>query len=267
MKKFVGIILAVASLAFSTRAQYIVYDPISNVQQILDELENMAEYAEMVNNQVQQIQQLTAQLQQLQQYNAAFGNPAILVNITGASPLINDLNQPVTGQSLVVVQTDSQGAEAMTFNANGLYLNIGTSFQTPSGNQVQREDDIYRENAAVETSTENYTNVYNNATQWRLALRADIATTTAKLQTATTASEVQKLTGVLIGLDADLADTDKEIDQAASLTMVQDAENRDDENKQGKARLEEQQSEFSEALTNYAKAFQPDTEAPNFPSQ
>jgi hypothetical protein len=260
MKKLLIAITVTVLVEISANAQYIVYDPINNVQQILDEIKNMAEYAEMVDNQVQQINTLDAQLQ-------AFGNPATLVNIIGANQLIGDLNQAVTGQSLNAVQNDSQGIDAMTFNANGLYLSIGSTFQTPSGSQVQREDDIYRENAAVETATGNYTNVYNNATQRRLTLRSEISTTTAELQTAKTASEVQKLTGVLVGQNADLADTDKEIDQAANLTLVQDAENRDDENKQSKARLEEQQAEFSEALTNCAKAFQPDTEAPNFPTQ
>lgn len=267
MKKLIAIAIGSFIFATVTRAQWVVYDSVSNVQQILDEVENLAEYGEMIDNEVQQIQQLTAQLQQLQNYNTAFGNPASLLNITGASQLASDLNKAVVGQSLGTIQTDSQGVEAMTFDANGLYHNIGTTFQTPSGNAVQREDDIYRENAAIQNATENYTNVVSDATQRRLQLRTDIATTIQKLQSATTASEVQKLTGVLIGQEADLADTDKEIDQAANTALIQDAENRNDADKQNKARLEEQQTEFSEALTNYGAAFQPAAEAPNFPTQ
>jgi hypothetical protein len=267
MKKLLITIAMAALFGTTGHAQWIVYDPMSNIQQILDEVENLAEYGEMIDNEVQQIQQLSEQVQQLQQYNTAFGNPAALVNITGANQLVGDLDKAVVGQSLGTIQTDAQGTEAMTFNANGLYLNIGTSYQTPSGNEVQRETDIYREDAAIQNATANYTNVFNDVAQRRASLRADIAATTAKLQSATTASEVQKLTGVLIGLDADLADTDKEVDQAASLTLVQDAENRDDADKQNKARLEEQQSEFSEALTNYNQAFQPASEAPSFPTQ
>lgn len=265
MKKIIAItIVAFASVA---HAQWVVYDPISNVQQILNEAENLAEYGEMIDNEVQQIETLTSQLDQLQHYNTAFGNPAAILNIFGASQVSGDLSKPVVGLSLGTIQVDSQGVQAMTFSGNGLYQNIGTSFQTPSGNQVQREDDIYRENAAVQNATQNYTNVYADATQRRLTLRTQIADTIQKLQTATTASEVQKLTGVLIAQDADLADTDKEIDQAASLALVQDAENRDNENKQRKARLEEQQTEFSETLNSYGTAFQPVTEAPNFPTQ
>lgn len=267
MKKIIAIAIGSLICATTCDAQLVVYDPMSNIQQILDEVENLAEYAEMIDNEVEQIDQLGSQLQQLQQYNAAFGNPASIQIVIGANPLAGDLNASVAGQSMITIQGDSQGQQAMTFTANGLYLGIGTTFQTPSGTPVQRETDIYRENAAMENSTLNYTNVFNDATQRRLKLRQQIAAVTQQLQSATTASEVQKLTGILIGLDADLADTDKEIDQAASLTLVQEAENQDDQDKQGKARLEEQQSEFSQAITNYGTVFQPDTEAPNFPTQ
>ncbi len=265
MKKFITI--AIIGFAIAAQAQWVVTDPALQVQEVIDEVQNIAQYVQMVDNQVQQIETMASQLQQLQNYNTAFGNPAAILNINGAVQVSGDLNRPVVGNSLGTIQIGSQGVEAMTFSGNGLYHAIGTTFQTPSGNEVQRADDIYRNNAAIQNATENYTNVYADATQRRLTLRTQIADTIQKLQNATTASEVQKLTGVLIAQDADLADTDKEIDQAASLALVQDAENRDDENKQSKARLEEQQAEFSEALTNYKSAFQPVAEAPNFPTQ
>ena len=62
MKKIIAAALIALPLAFSARAQWIVYDPISNVQQILDQVENIAEYVDMVDNQVQQIETLDNQL-------------------------------------------------------------------------------------------------------------------------------------------------------------------------------------------------------------
>lgn len=258
MKKLVAITLVV--LATAAHAQWIVTDPALQIQDALNEIQNVAQFVQMVDNQIQQINTLNAQFQ-------ALGNPASLLNITGASQVSGDLNKSVAGNSLGTIQVGSQGIQAMTFSGNGLYHSIGISFQTPSGNEVQREDNLYNENAAIQNATQNYTNVYADATQRRLTLRTQIAATIQKLQNATTTSEVQKLTGVLIAQDADLADTDKEIDQAASLALVQDAENRSDEDKQNKARLEEQQAEFSEGLTNYGATFQPMAEAPNFPTQ
>jgi hypothetical protein len=238
-----------------------------NVQQIVNETENLAKYIQMINNQVQQINTLTAQLQQLQQYNVAFGNPAALVNIAGANNLTVDLTSAPVGKNIESLQVSAQGAEAMTFTGNGLYVSIGSSFATPSGSQVQRDQNLYRDNAAVQNAVENYTNVFDDVTKRRRAIKDNIATTIQKLQSATTASEVQKLTGVLIGLNSDLAATDKEVDQAVGLAVVQDAENRDNVAKQSKARTEQQQAEFSEALTNYGATFQPITGPPTFPTQ
>jgi hypothetical protein len=44
MKKIIAIIAVALPLAFSARAQWIVYDPTCNIQQILDEAENIAKY-------------------------------------------------------------------------------------------------------------------------------------------------------------------------------------------------------------------------------
>ena len=75
MKKLI-ILSAVGLFSATAHAQYVVYDPTVNIEQIISQAENIAKYVEMVDNQVQQIQQLTAQLQQLQQYNKAFGDPS-----------------------------------------------------------------------------------------------------------------------------------------------------------------------------------------------
>lgn len=262
-------IIAIAILfATGTRAvaQWVVYDPTMNAQQIINQAENMAKYIQMINNQAQQINTLASQLQQLQQHNQAFGNPAALLNIIGANSLVGDLTRPTVGQTLEHLQTTSQGTAAMTFTGNGIYFSIGQTFTTPAGNEIQREPNMYKDDAATENTVQNYTNVFDNVMARRKTIKNNIATTTKKLESATTASEVQKLTGVLVGLNGDLAATDKEIDQAASVALVQNVENNDNTTKQSKARTEEQQAEFSEALTNYGTTFQPLTGPPTFPT-
>ena len=59
MKKSVIAALLSLTVAFTARAQWIVYDPTMNMQQIMAQAQNIAKYVEMVNNQVQQIQKLT----------------------------------------------------------------------------------------------------------------------------------------------------------------------------------------------------------------
>jgi len=96
-------------------------------------------------------------------------------------------------------------------------------------------------------------------------LKEEIAATTEKLQSANTASEVQKLTGVMIGLNAALSATDKELDHATTLALVQDIENRNDADKQVRSRREEQKAELLETLGNYRTTFQLNTQPPLFP--
>jgi hypothetical protein len=263
MKKV--IILAALSLIASTQAQYIVYDPTMNTQQIIDQAESIAKYAEMIGNQVQQINTLTSQLQQLERYNAAFGNPAAVLQVTGVTGLVQDLEHPTVGQSMITLQVTATGDEALNNNGNGLYHNVGSTFTTPSGQQITRATNAYRPNAAIDRATQNYTNVYADVQQRRTALKAQIAATTTKLQASTTDAETQKLNGVLNGLNGDLAATDKEADHAVGLTLVQQAENQNDKDKQVKAESEEQQADFTESIQNYGTTFKLSAEAPSFP--
>lgn len=263
MKKLIT--FAVLNLVVCAQAQWIVYDPTMNTQQIIDQAENVAKYVEMIDNQVQQINTLTSQLQQLQQYNAAFGNPAAILQVTGVNGLIADLDHPTVGQSMIQIQISANGNEALNNDGNGLYHNVGQTFTTPSGQQVTRDTNYYRPNAAIDGAAQNYTNVYADVQQRRAALKAQIAATTQKLQSSTTDAETQKLQGVLTGLNGALAATDKEADQAVGLTLVQQAANQNDKDKQVKAESEEQQAEFSESLQNYGTTFKLSTEAANFP--
>jgi hypothetical protein len=266
MKKLI-ITLALAIVgASSSHAQFIVYDPISNVQAILSEVENLAEYGEMIDNEVQQIQQLGEQVQQLQQYNQAFGNPAQILNVTGVSAVTADLTQTPLGETLSAVEKTADGTAALTYDANGLYHEIGATFDTPSGKAVQRTTADYKPFEAVNNATANYSNVTANVLERRQVLKDAIAQTTEALQSATTASEVQKLTGVLIGQQSALAATDKEIDQAVSVSVEQDIENRNDQQKQATAEQEEQKAEMVESFDNFRTSFQLNTQPPTFPT-
>ena len=99
---------------------------------------------------------------------------------------------------------------------------------------------------------------------WRMrwaSLPQDGSTTTNELRTttalknATTDAEVQKLTGVLIGLNAALNNTDYEINQATTAAVVQDIANRNDAQRQVEAKKEQQHAEFTEAVQKYGQKF------------
>jgi hypothetical protein len=255
MKKIIVIIAVALPLAFSARAQWIVYDPVSNVQQILDEAENIAQYVQMVENQVQQIETLDNQLSEFKNYESLFGNPSQVV-LSMVAPLNADLQSLEPGKNLENLVSSADGNYALTYNDSGLYATVGASFQTPGGQTIQRPADQYKPFAAINGTANNYVTVADNAAQRRATIKDQIAQTTQQLQNATTDAEVQKLHGVLTSLNGDLASTDDEVNQAASSAMVQDIQTRNDQQTQVQALTEQQTAEFEESVSNYAAKFQ-----------
>jgi hypothetical protein len=255
MKKIIVAALIALPLAFSARAQWIVYDPVSNVQQILDEAENIAQYVQMVENQVQQIETLDNQLSEFKNYESLFGNPSQVV-LSMVAPLNADLQSLEPGKNLENLVSSADGNYALTYNDSGLYATVGASFQTRGGQTIQRPADQYKPFAAINGTANNYVTVADNAAQRRATIKDQIAQTTKQLQNATTDAEVQKLHGVLTSLNGDLASTDDEVNQAAASAMVQDIQNRNDQQKQIQALTEQQNAEFEESVSNYAAKFQ-----------
>jgi len=255
MKKLIVAALIALPLAFSARAQWIVYDPTMSIEQILDQAENIAKYVTMIDNQVQQIDTLTSQLSEFKNYESLFGNPSQVV-LSMVAPLKADLQSLEPGKNLENLVSSADGNYALTYNDSGIYATVGVSFQTPGGQTVQRPADQYKPFAAINGTANNYVTVADNAAQRRATIKGEIAQTTQQLQNATTDAEVQKLHGVLTSLNGDLASTDDEVNQAASSAMVQDIQNRNDQQKQVQALTEQQNAEFEESVSNYTAKFQ-----------
>src|SRR6266581_4702365 len=203
MKKFIALTLVTLGVAASARAQWIVYDPTMNVQQIMAQAQNIAKYIQMIQNQVQQIQTLTDQLNEFKHYEDLFGDPRAVVLAT-VQPLVNDLRKTELGETLTALEGAVDAGEAMLYSANGLFTSIGTTFSTPNDATVTRRETPYLPVAAVQKTTDNFLAVSTDATARRVALKEEIARTTTVLKSATTDAEGQKLTGVLIGLSSAL---------------------------------------------------------------
>jgi membrane-associated HD superfamily phosphohydrolase len=249
----------------SARAQWVVFDPTVNIEQILSEAENLAEYAIMIDNEVEQIQTLGDQLSEFKNYESLFGNPS-QVALPMVSALDSDLQNIEPGQNLENLVANADGNYALTYNDSGIYATVGASFQTPGGQTIQRPADQYKPFAAINNAANNYVTVADNAGQRRATIKDQIAQTTQQLQDATTDAEVQKLHGVLTSLNSDLASTDDEVNQAAASAMVQDIQNRNDQQKQVQALTEQQNAAFQEAVSNYTAKFQLLDEPTVFPT-
>jgi hypothetical protein len=246
-------------------AQVVVIDPTAIAHNQANHIVDLAKYVQMVNNQLTQINTLTQQLQQIQAYVKAFGNPEQLLHIAGADQLIGSLQQSGVGQTLTQLQRTANGIQALQYNGNGLYSSLGQSFSTPGGAQVPRIEQLYRKYGAIQQDSRNFQSVTNDVLTRRTNLRNQIASTTTQLQAASTAAETQKLTGVLVGYNAELATVDHEIDNAAGQVLTQDAENRADKERDDQARREERQAQTEESFRRYGEVFQLETTPPTFP--
>ena len=239
MKKIIALALVTTGICWSARAQWIVYDPTMNMQQIMAQAQNLAKYVQMVQNQVRQIQSLTDQLNEFKHYEDLFGNPQSVVLAT-VQPLINDLNRTELGRTLTTLETTINTTDAMRYNA---------------GQTITRPAAPFKPIAAVQQTTDNYLSVSADAAARRVALKNQIAATTEALKAAKTDAEVQKLQGVLTGLSAALNNTDYEINQATASALVQDIANRNDTQRQVEARQQQQHAEFTEAIQKYGQTF------------
>src|SRR5882724_2318053 len=149
MKKLIALALVTLGVAVSARAQWIVYDPVNNAQQILSAAEDIAKYIQMIENQVQQIQTLTDQLNEFKHYEDLFGDPKSVL-LSTVKPLTDDLKKTELGQTLTTLDNAANGAEAMVYNASGLFHSVGTTFKTANGATVTRREAPYRPVAAVQ---------------------------------------------------------------------------------------------------------------------
>jgi len=266
MKKLITIALLAVPLAFTARAQWIVFDPTMNTQQIIDQAENIAKYIEMIENQVQQIQTLTDQLNEFKHYEDLFGDPK-QVALSMVPNLASDLRKVEPNRNLEDLLAIADGAFALTYNGSGIFHTVGPTFTTPGGQTVTRPADQYKPYAAVSRTADNYVAAAKDAAARRAAIKSQIAQTIEQLKSATTDAEVQKLQGILTSQNADLASTDAEVNQAMASALVQDIQNRNDEKKQVQALTEQKNAEFQEAINNYNKKFKLLTEPTLFPTQ
>ena len=65
MKKLIALTIVTFGVGLSARAQWVVFDPTMNIQQIIDTAQEVAQFVTMVENQVTQIKTLTDQLSEI----------------------------------------------------------------------------------------------------------------------------------------------------------------------------------------------------------
>lgn len=247
--------LSLLAIPTASPAAWVVFDPTLQAQMIISTAQEVAKFVEMINNQVDQLKTLQDEVTTLHHYVDLFGNPATVVPASQA-PLRRDLDRPEVGAVLTDLLARADPAAAMLHDGGGVFASVGQEFLTPGGSRVSRQEALYRPVAALQQTADNFQAVTGDTAARRATLKGEISHTVAALAEAKTDAEVQKLTGILVGLEAALQGTEAELAQATASTLVQDVATRADERRQSDARKERQAAEFTEALQNYGRTFQ-----------
>jgi hypothetical protein len=240
--------------ASSLPAQWVVVDPTLIAQEAANQATNLAKYVEMVNHQLTQIDHLARQLSQIESYNRAFGNPDALRAIAGAGPAMDSLREAGISESLSALVRESDGTRAL----NNSYEPIRGVSQ--GGVPISRNADAYKRYCAVECSATNFTSVVDDIRSRRERSKARLADTVSRIQDASTASEVQKLQGVLSAQSVELQALDQELNAAAAQTVVQDIANRTNFRKNEQAQAESIAADRHDALVKFGALTAPDVQ-------
>ena len=255
-KRFATVCVGASLLLAKAHAQLVVVDPAMIVQDAQHQIVDLAKYVEMVNNQVLQINNLVQQLEALNAHNRAFGNPAALTSISGASSTIYDLKQNVSGPTVWDFESGADGGNSLRNNEGGLYQEIKPT--TLAGVTINRVEDMYRRFAVVEVATANHAGIYSNIRNKRQTMKERMAETLCRLQAATTAAEAQKLQGVLAAEGLELQALGYELTAATSQTLVQDIANRNNADKQTQAHSEAIAADRRDAFSKFGSLMIPD---------
>lgn len=225
--KSVLILLGLYTAALTTHAQFIVKDPWVEAQQLIELIRR--------------------------------GDPALIRRLAGFDHLSKSLGDQGVGITLQEIQEVASGLNALYYDGRGLYRVVEEVIATSDGAIQPRKEQDFRKFDAVAAASQNYQAVHEDTEARRRELRQQLRATTAKVQSATTEVETEKLKAVIAAQAADLASIDREREAAATRVLVQDIENRNDKARQEQARAEDHGAAFQKAGENLARFLKPST--------
>ncbi len=256
------LLLALALMALiplSARAQFAVIDIARIKQAQLQHQATVRALNAIRERQDQQITILTQQLAQLTFMAQVMGNPLTNTTPVGGEEVIGCLSTIGVDKSRSDILSATEAALAVAKEALNIYQTIGETFQTHDGKTASRNTSAYRSYAAITGAAANHDAVAANVKERRERLRSAMRDTVQKIAQAGTSTEVQKLQSVLSAQMTEIESADKEQDFATSKVVIQDVENRNEQEKQATARREEQAAEISSTMNHVREALRPNT--------
>lgn len=231
-------------------AAHIAVNEVSHTMDFAEQLVHEANQQTQIAKEIEQIKQLYEQIEQLYQqieqmddYLARFGDPKQIVDLAGLDALLKELGQKTTGLDIEKRLPAITGEGMFGFDGVGVLEAITPSFEV-GGQVIEREPERYKAEDATRATIEEFRRKKQQVIERRDQLKGEIAETTKQLQTASTDSEVQKLTGVMLGLQTELEAMDQEVEIAAAENQARELENTNQRRAQAKAAAERDAKRF-----------------------
>ncbi len=209
-------------------------------QQVLQEANQQTQIAkqlEQIQQLYTQIDQLTTQIEQVDDYLDRFGDPETILNLAGLTELQNQLGQATDHLDVAENLGIIDGVKMFTFDGQGVFEAIKPDISI-DGEVFAREAERYKPEDAVRETVDQFRAKKLEVIERRDVIKGEISNAVEAMRTATTDSEVKKLTGVLIGLQTELEAVDRELDIAANENAARALENENQQRLESKAQAE-----------------------------
>ena len=245
--KFSSLLLAL-SLLSTASAQWIVNDPVNTSVNLGIQSAQMANHVEVLKNWADQLSRLNQQIRQLENQLAeqrrireVLGNPTLAGSQLVMDRLAPDELARRYGGTLVKIRRLADATTSLQHRADGIYREIDD--RTVLNQSFTRQTAPYLRYAAVDAQALASAQVYDETAARQSALQADLGQTLAKLRTAGTQAEVDKLNVKLAALNGQLvAQVNARRDEDAKLRALQIQ----NENQQAKEALDQREKQVAE---------------------
>ena len=228
MRKEVIILVGIFSMAFRAQAIMSVIDHAHIAQDAANEVVNLAKYVTTATKQTETALNTLNQYEQMLLYVARFGNPGALQNIPGVST-VAELYQ-MYGQLTRDYQQEQALLNPKRYQAD--MNSILSTYQNPqwqgwmttNGTQVPPTQGLYQWATGSWNIANNSLQQLPALDQQRQRLQQQRDQALKSLQSATTASDVQKYTGVITALNGAIAEVSHAEQELTHRTAMQQSQ-------------------------------------------
>jgi hypothetical protein len=262
---FVALVVAVSANG-TALAQMAVVDGGTHSLLAKSNADELVHWADQLARMREQVDTMRKHLDTLNDMKSAVGNPAQAVGLIDSHFIGSELGQSGLGATFGELARVGGSVSGLTGEVKGLYAPINVT------NPLERLNvsgpDVFGKFRAVESAFSRYADVLEDTRRREKDIELKLKDAVARLDTAATDAEAQKIQGELAALESARARLAKEADDAATQVDALNTLNENDERMrrlQTSARLKaEQKAMNAEARTFFS---QPRRTDPNNPRQ